>query len=829
MSGSSLERLDAQLFLAFCSILATKPEAIELLLAKIIPLSKLGQLRFNQPSNLLRSFIFGVSSISVNLEGIAQYAQQITTQESESQSLNTAELSDDVEDLLLWTTQEYSVQLPDEEDAVRTAAALEADYAQRSKLIGYTSCETYASFVMAKIIQLSKYTADLEQYDFLARTVQENESFLAWYHGMFAPYNNFKRSYGVVLGDTAAFEYLLRQSYSDKLDFFIKPYTSAVEKNHVAFNPPKILSEVLLPVALYYGGDLSPLLEWVYTERKHTSWLSRLLTFQSTTESILKFTDYKGQGLLDESTAGFVSNYIALVYYFALYGESTVSSVDVSRAYDMIDNSVTVLIELLDVTSSGGSLLSEDVDLDNLPEYASFTDFVSSHANPLKSLFRLDTKRCLAFLKNAIATCCQVFPVNGLTVSKYLKLSQTGSIDQESVKKEVLRVLAHLESSNYEKLLHSVKLISSSFIKGDKLLEGELDHIIFERLLGVGLFANATEFYQNTPSLSVNQAFDVLQKKFKYEFDEATNLDERSGHLKQAHECVNLLSTLGSSENLDEASRAQIVKLKHLLKAISSLKNFKLSLDGRGSAKPLEVLTKITRTEDDEQFTPFSIVSHVLEQNPKSYHAFEKLYRIVNDLAIYLGIDVSHVPFARIQSACIESALIDNNFTFAYKHSKMLFDQHAADNNFSINEYWLTFYQTAKYIAPEWFNDDDILVEKKKLDVYLKQRELLFLTLKLTKPSSSTTDNSRLILTQLKQKEREIDSVFDHLGLYSELNTQMQTEPSVLQIPENAGRLLNEASKTASKTTSHASDKLSNLFVSGLGWAIGANRRDLNT
>lgn len=828
MPDSTLERLDAQLYLASCSILASHSESLEPLLAKIVPLSKLGQLHFNQPVNLLRSFIFGVSTISLSLETIAHYAQQLTARDN-GHLLNTAELSDDVEDLLLWATNEYSVHLPDEEDVVKVASSLEADYAQRSSLIGYTSGETYGSFVMAKIIQLSRYTSDLEQYNFLASSVQGVESFAEWYHGILAPYNNFKRLYGSVLGDVPAFEYLSRQSYSEKLDFFLEPYNAAVEKKHVAFNPPKLLTDVLLPLALFYRGDVTPILEWVYAEKEHPSWLSRLLTFEAATESVLIFTDYKGNSLSNENTTGFVSNYIALVYYFTLYGESSVSSVDVSRAYDLIDNAVTTLIELLDVTSSGGSLLPENVNLDNLPEYPTFTAFSSSKANPLRPLFKMDIKKCLAFLKNAIATCCQVFPVNGLTISKYLKLSQNGLIDQESVKKEVLRVLAHLESSNHEKLLHSVRLISPSFIKGDKQLEGEIDHIIFERLLGVGLFSAAAEFFHNMPSLSVNQAFDALFKKFKNEFDEATNLDERSGHLKQAHECVGLLSTLSSSDELEEVSRLQVVKLKHLLKAINNLKNFKLSLDGRGSARPLDVLTKITRVDEDEHFTPFSIVSHVLEQNPKSYHAYEKLYRIVNDLAIYLGIDISHVPFARIQSACIESALIDNNFTFAYKHSKMLFDHYATDNSLNLGEYWLTFYQTAKYVSPEWFNDDDIMVEKKKLEIYLKQRELLFLTLKLTKPSSSTTDNSRLILAQLKQKEREIDSVFDHLGSYSEQSTQMQTEAPVLQIPENAGRLLNEASKTASKTTSHASDKLSNLFASGLGWAIGANRRDMNT
>lgn len=825
MSGASLERLDAQLFTALNSVLASHPEDVEPLLAKIVPLSKLGQLRFNQPANILRSFIFGVSSITVNLEVLVQFAQQITLRELESELLDTAELSDDVENLLLWTAHEYSIELPGEEDSIETARAIEADYAQRSKLIGYTSCETYASFIMAKIIQLSRYTTDLEQYDFLFKTVQGVEGLAAWYHGVVVPYTNFRHHFGTVLGaEVPAFEYLSRETYNEKLDFFLQPYNAAVDKAHVAFSPQKLLTSVLLPLALYYGGDLSPLLDWTYTDKKHPSWLSRLLTFQNTTESVLNFTDYKGQSIPIESLTGFVSNYIALAYYFAFYGESSVSSVDVSRAYDMIDNSLTSLIELLDVTSSGGSLLPETVDVDNLPEYSSFSEFVSSERNPLKPLFRLDLKACIAFLKNVIATCCQVFPVNGLTVSKYLKLSQDGLADLESVKKEVLRVLAHLESSNHEKLLHSVKLISSSFVKGDKQLEGELDHVIFERLLGVGLFPVATEFYNNNASLSVNQAFDVVLKKFRHEFDEANSLDERIGHLKQAHECITLLSTLSSSQELDETYKGQVVKLKHLLKALNSLKNFKLSLDGKSSARPLALLSKITRTDENEHFTPFSIVSLVLEQNPKSYHAYEKLYRIVNDLAIYLGIALSHVPFARIQSACIESALIDNNFDFAYKHSKILFDHYASDNTLNLSEYWLTFYQTAKFVSPEWFNDDDIMIEKKKLEIYLKQRELLFLTLKLSKPTSSTVDNSRLILNQLKQKEKDIDVIFDHLEQYSEQTSQMQIEPLVLQIPENAGRLLNEASKT----TSHASDKLSNLFVSGLGWAIGAKKSDVN-
>lgn len=816
--ASALEQLDALLFLALNHILAGNPEGIEPVLEKIVPLSKLDQLRFNQPKNILRSFIFGASPVSADLSILSNFAKQLESSDLAGELLEVSQLFESVEDIWLWISREFAMQLPEEDDAFEVALALEADYAQRSQAIGYTSY----CFEMAKIIELSRYTADLSQYDFLVRANSGNRQLSDWHHGVVAPYNNFVRNFPLSLSpETPAFEYLSRQTYQEKLDYFLTAYDKALEKNSVAFCPQKLLPDIVLPLAMYYEADISSLLDWIYQERAYPSWLSRLQTLQSANEVVLKFADHEGRMLSAESQEGFVRKYIALIYYFAFYLESAMLSVDISRAYDLIDNSVTTLIELLDVMGSGGNLLHENTNLEDLPIYADFTEFVESSKNPLRPLYELDIKLCLAFLKNVTATCCQIYPVNGLTISKYLQLSQTGSSDPEGVKKEILRVLAHLEPSNHMKLLHSVKLIVSSFVRGDEQLESDIDQLVFERLLGVGLFLIANSFFHNTPSLTADQAFEAVLKKYKISFDEATSLDERSGSLKDAHECISLLSELASNLDVNGSHKEEVARLKHLSKALVNLKNFKLSLDGRGSAKPRDVLNKVTKIEDDELFTPFAIVSHVLEHNPKSYHAFEKLYRIVNDLAIYLNIDVSHVPFARIQSACIESALIDNNFDFAYKHCKIIVDLCSADDSKNLGDYWLTFYQTAKYVSPDWFNDDDIMMEKRKLDIYIKQRELLLVTLKHTKPSSTNTDNSRLILSQLRRKESEIDALYETLGNYSQRSTQMRTETPLLQVSENAGKLFNEASKT----TSHASEKISNLFVSGLGWAIGANRR----
>ncbi|PSK76103.1 hypothetical protein CJJ07_004086 [Candidozyma auris] len=823
---SELDFLDAQLYLAVNDVLATHPEHIESLMARIVPLSKTGQLRCINTPNLLRSFIFGVSPINVDLKILVDLAKALLRRDSQNSSLEVGELMDDVEDTLSWIIREFSVNLlEDDESVIRASSNLEAEYAQRSKNLNYASWETYASFAMAKLLELSRFTSDLEQYDFLCQSVGDSQHFEEWYNGIVRPYNYFRRQYGATMDpNTVSYDYLSRVSFFETVDFFLHPHGEAVKKSHVPWSPQKMLPGVLLPVSLYYNADITPLLEWAFSDKNYQSWLARLSTSRTTIESILSFTSYRGMKMPSESITASVRYYIALIYYFALYGEASVASVDISRAYDMIDDSVTVLIEEFDVTYSSGPLLPGGIDIDNLPSYSSFHGFSTSLDNPLRPLFMSDLPSCLAHLKNVTATCCQVYPVNGLTVSKYLKLSQSGLTDVELIKKEILRVLAHLKSSNHEKLLHSVRLITSAFVKEDQGLKKEVNHLIFERLIGSSLYSAASEFYEENLVHYVNEVFEVVLKKFKFEFEEASSLDERSGHLKEATECVSFLSCVSSSAELDDIHKQHIVKLKHLLKALHSLKNFKLSLDGRGSAKPSQILTKISRTDDNENFTPFAIVSHVLEQNPKSYHAYEKLYRIVNDLAIYLGIDVSHVPFARIQSACIESALIDNNFDFAYKNSKMLFDHYATKENPSLNNYWLTFYQAAKYVSPDWFNDDDDAHDQRKLEIYLKQRELLLLTLKLIGPSNSSVDNSRLILSQLRQKEREIDSAFEALNNQSEQSNKAQTQLPTLHIQENAGKLLNEASKT----TSHASDKLSNLFVSGLGWAIGANRRNID-
>ena len=90
------------------------------------------------------------------------------------------------------------------------------------------------------------------------------------------------------------------------------------------------------------------------------------------------------------------------------------------------------------------------------------------------------------------------------------------------------------------------------------------------------------------------------------------------------------------------------------------------------------------------------------------------------------------------------------------------------------------------------------------------------------KPSNLTVDNSRLIIGQLRHVNQEIHRWYtEDSARYTE-TTQRAVESTRNQIQSNIKNLVGDASLSRAQ----AGEKLSNLLVSGIGWAIGANRQE---
>lgn len=203
----------------------------------------------------------------------------------------------------------------------------------------------------------------------------------------------------------------------------------------------------------------------------------------------------------------------------------------------------------------------------------------------------------------------------------------------------------------------------------------------------------------------------------------------------------------------------------------------------------------------------------ILEHNPKSYLAFEKLFRILNDLMLYFDEDGeleqsdTNGCFDRLKSACIESALIDNNFSYAYKQSMELIDHFAKSS--SIDGFWLTFYQVGKYVSPNWIDEDS---ESNRLEIMIKQRELLSQTLQ----KIDCDGHVKVILDQWNRLNEKIEHDYQSIDQLKFAGFETKSDakgPELSQVELNMARLPDKAG-----------EKISNLFVSGLGWAIGANK-----
>lgn len=826
-----LEEVDARLFVAVCSALSMFPAEIETIFAKLGPITS-SQLAFNSPVNLLRVLLFYVSPVSVSVNSIALVASDLVLQNSAGSSRLT-DLLEEAEDMLIWISNEYHVASEEPELAVfQIASDIVINLAGRAKSVGFLANpvdsdpkECLFSFVKAKVFELGKYHAQIGDLSPLFRVLEGYEPFDRWYQGVVLPYVYFWTNYAS-LNDKGiiASEFLGIRSYWDQFDYLLAPLDRQDFSYSEKVSIENYLSNVILPFAVYNGTNLQPLLKWMF-ETTHSGAISaQFLLWHKSLETIMSFSDFKGAHLEEQAYAELLRYYVAACYYFALVQEPDVASVEHAKIYDQISETVNSLVS----GKTPSMAFSTSADYSNLPDFASLLDFVSSTTNPVLYLFRGSLEESLSTLQQIISTCCQLYAVNGLTILEYLQLKGSQDMGFDTKQREVTKILSQVDESNYKKLLASVDTFSSVFIAENHSQRKEIDQLVVERLLNVNLFSLVLEFYQTKSGdqkLSPDVMFTLTVSKFWDLFDNSTNLDERIGRMKDATRCIEMLEVISLEHSLDEENRHVIIRLKHLLKAVRNLKNFKLVLEKQKPTTPKEILSRLTRSNRDDVFSPISLVTIILEQNPKSYLAFEKLYKIVNDLAIYLELEITDMFLPKVQSACIESALVDNNFDFACKQSKDLFTYYTNNKHSEqLNEFWLTFYQVGKYILPDWYNDFDESVESQKIEILTKQRELLSLTLKLTKPSTSTVDHSKLIINQIKLVNLAINEWYDNLESRRAETVYSTGGSSQTHMQKNITGLLNEATNS----TNQAGEKLSNLFVSGLGWAIGAKRSELD-
>ncbi|RCK63233.1 Protein transport protein SEC39 [Candida viswanathii] len=802
MDNSLDKVIDARLYVYTVQLLSSSTDIDKLLAylrvlnAKVLSSQK--SFHFTTRRNILHAILVYTYPLNVKLEDITKLAKQV---------IEPSKVSTDAES---FDVEEFAFGLPslvmNDTSLLATAqdVLVDTDF-QCLYLMKFDSSpeSLLLSFIQAKTLQLSKYFNNVNDIVPLYDDVSSDE-FQSWFSCVILPFKYYYEHYGQVYKGTSLEEYLVAgDTIESKLSILIAPLAT----RRVA-NLDHWITNVIIPVIRYYGNDFRPLNEWLFyseagpTGEEGSAAVNKYRVWNSCISSInqhFRLAEFKEV----------IETYLAVCYYFSFSDDSdTISSVDIMNSYDLMHKTLSLFKTSSSIHSAA------DIDFSKVPTNCTTLREFNTQANPISSLFHIEA---ILLLNQAIETCQKLFPINKLTIRKYFQFKyDPESMDTE---REILRLTSNINHSNWQQLIKSVNLFKSSFATGD-----EVSSIIVERLLFANLFDVVDELFFNDKleGISTNQFYLLLEEKLWDSLNHATNLNEKSGLLYNAQQCLNLFDKLVLKKDLDQSHHNQVVKFKHLFKAMHALKNFKIVVDRH---KPL---TPYVLIHDFADNNVLSLVTIVLEQNPKSYLAFEKLYRILNDLLIFFdedddgGKNKNNYYFNKLKTACIESALIDNNFNYAYTQSIELFKYFESKaNDRHIDEFWLTFYQVGKYISPQWFENPEGAAD---LEVLIKQREILSLTIS----TLNLGENSKIVINQwqaLNEKIQRNSLENDINKVKQQLNNENSRANYSAKHLENIGSIANDIINDASKTTNNASEKISNLFVSGLGWAIGANQR----
>lgn len=826
MAFGALEETDAQLYVLICITVLNFPTWIESLVAKVSISASTDALTYTTPESLLNILLCHTKPVSTPVSLVATLSQDIISAALDPVDTSSEHLLEDLQDMVQWLElklQNHKYLLNSTDAYIQAARELFQATSTAARELGfkYETSNGQAlrfSFARAKTLHLAQYLPNVVDLAPLFFNLEGYVPFDNWYSGIVLPYQYFWENYALIGEQTVLLrKYLTLESHYDQFNFLIAPLATAALTPSVKLSIPMYLTNVILPLAVSHQNDMNPLSTWLTETHSTFSLSADFLVWDQLLRTILSFNS-KGKSFPTEACATLLKHYVAAGLYYGLYIELNIGSVEKIRIQEQIRTTTSFLINELALSTNHSPTLR----IPTVPESCKFSEFLT-----LLSIDSLLTsvEEALLYLNRIVSTCCVLFPVNGLTIRTFLELKDENSIDLDRIKKEVVLIFMYVTEKNYNELLNALRLLCDVFVKDIDSFKDEIASTVFERLMDQQKFSLAIEFLTN-PDFSVPNPklyFDIAMTKLWANFNASKSVEEALAASLATQQCIQIIEFILSTLKVDDDARDKGVGLKHLFRALTLLKNFKLYLEKGNPVTPKDILDKLTKMDMDEPFTPMSLVSIILEQNRKSYLVHEKLYKISVDLAIYLGMDDSWASFYKVRSACIESALIERDFNFAYKQSKdLLMYAVEQDKGETLNEIWLIFYQVGKFVPREWMDDFDAKVHKEKIDILVRQREILSLALKHISPSGLAGDNSRLLVGQFRSVNDEISRWYIEDGSLQENNTDSLLHSAQTTIQENLSGFVQEAAK--SKT--QASEKLSNMLVSGLGWAIGANTNE---
>lgn len=789
--------------------------------------------------NVTAVVLFYSSPLLLLLQDLVRIIGDLNVNADSESNLGDVEESNDTEEFANWLQSKLISSgvdeslIPLEDSVLPIAKDFVHDFESKALGIGFSLIpadhkQQIFLVLKCKLIIDSVYIEDIELPQDVIAFAAGNEPFDLWFKGFYLPYKYYWDNYGkLALSDEPVIkfhEFCQLDSAEGMLESLIFPIK--VSQTSEKTESENWLSRVVHPVLCWKGNDFTPLLNWIMDDHKINTWSSsrkqRLWksVFSSLVQAEVAFEHYEF----------IIEAFLKLCYYDAMKEKTSEknSSLEMLQTFDLIKESTSVLIPVVPKASS--NILEGDINYNPEELFNSYSDF--AHSTPLQPLLKAN-KDCLILLSEMIETCSTLYPINKTTVSKYLQLKYSKASNIDDLKKESSKILVGLRTTNAPQLLKCLDLFKRTFIRCDSELEF-IDNLMVDRLLFHNLFDLVVELYENGKlGISDEALLQLLLKKFWESVNNSDNFDDRLGYLSEATSCILILDKISfAGDKISSESKSSITKLKHLLKVFSNIKHFKITLGRNVASTPKEIIRRFGSLPSNEELrtemesvSPMGLISVILTDNPKSYVAFEKLFKVLNDFLIFLddtNSDSSYY-FQRLMAACIESALLDNNFVYAHRKAVELLNQYSLHSDHNLNNLWMTFYQVGNYHSPEWYTSEDNYENElgsNRIDVLQKQSEILSKYLLIINRTDITIDNSRIIVDKWVQINNSIEEWYHKI---EHLQHERSDKTSARDLQENITATANEILNDAANTTNQASEKLSNLFVSGLGWAIGAN------
>ncbi|KAG5368267.1 hypothetical protein CJU90_0461 [Yarrowia sp. C11] len=369
------------------------------------------------------------------------------------------------------------------------------------------------------------------------------------------------------------------------------------------------------------------------------------------------------------------------------------------------------------------------------------------------------------FTKQLVETCRLLEPaIPSITLQRAHKVTTSG----EDVQLDLLNDFVYADdwlkrtSDQWQTFITATEVLVSLKTVFSTLSDTQVNEKVFEALLGASQFELARTTYISGGLLSSEFVEKAILAQFHRFYDSATNGNYTRGSMKSAKLVLGMADSKALAKNDFKVAQS-------LLEATNTLSNYSLTLKAGTMTRPVDI-----RNHD-----PLLVMDRVLELNSDAYKNCSKLIRVTKQLLE--GLDKSDSLSdteieTRIYTQAVTAALIQDDFDAAQKL--------CAGHDLP----WTAYFQVGKYISPS--RDMDELVAPKL--------ETLSTALAKCPP--------------------------EHLSAV--LHAWRDVEEMMVNLPESRESVIQPSVVLAdvSREAGRKRDQLSNMLVSGLGWAIGANK-----